>query len=165
MEAVLFYVFSALAVGSALWVILLHRPTRALLSLIVTMASLSVLYLLLGAYFVAIAQIIVYAGAVLVLFLFVIMLQGVGAREIPFFQRFSPVLIFLMIAAALSFVFGVYKVFSVTDFPSWEGVVGSVEAVGLSLFTDFLLPFELTAILLLLSVFAAVALAKPEESK
>ena len=87
MIQVLFYFFAGLAVLSALSVIFSPRPTRALLSLIVTMFALAVLYLLLGAPFVAMVHLIVYAGAVLVLFLFVIMLQGVGATEIPFWAR------------------------------------------------------------------------------
>ena len=113
----LFYLFSALAVGSALLVIAVPKPTRALLSLIVTMFCLSVLYLLLGAFFVAMANLIVYAGAILVLFLFVIMLQGIGAREVPLANRFK--LSYLLSAAGVAVAFLILGagVFGISKFP------------------------------------------------
>lgn len=160
MESFLFYFFSGLAVLSALVVILHPKPTRSLLALIVTMTALSIIYLVLGAYFVAVAQLIVYAGAVLVLFLFVIMLQGVGATDIPLFKRFHPVLTAAMALSGIAFAAVVILAVVSIPYTKVLGVQGSLEAVGRSLFTDFLLPFELTAVLLLLSVFAAVALAK-----
>jgi len=164
MESLLFYSFSALSVLSALSVVLVKKPTRALLSLVVTMVALSGLYLLLGAYFIAIAQIIVYAGAVLVLFLFVIMLQGVAAEDIPLLKRFPLRYIILFLAAGGVFIALLTVVFSRINFPALRVPEGTLEAVGRSLFTDFLLPFELTAVLLLLSVFAAVALAKKDDA-
>lgn len=165
MEAFLFYTFSGLAIFAALLVVFVQRPTRSLLSLIVMMVALTVLYIQLGAHFVAIAQIIVYAGAVLVLFLFVIMLQGLEARDIPFKERFSVVLIVAFLAVALALGLFLACVYMHSHIGSFQGVYGSVKNVGLALFKDFLLPFELTAVLLLLSVFAAVALAKPESEE
>src|SRR5690349_3085591 len=103
MPQVFFYFFSGVTVLSALAVILLNSPTRALLSLIVTMFSLSVLYLLLGAPFVAMVHLIVYAGAVLVLFLFVIMLQGIGAEEISLKNRFHAGYLFISFFTAITF--------------------------------------------------------------
>jgi len=163
MEAVLFYCSSALAIVSSLLVIFLPKPTRALLSLIITMTALTVLYLLLGAHFVAIAQIIVYAGAVLVLFLFVIMLQGTAASDLPLWKRFSPVFITSSILAVLLFLSFYGRVIGTFEPGAVKGAAGDVKSIGLTLFSDFLLPFELTSILLLLSVFAAVALAKKED--
>lgn len=163
MEAVLFYCSSALAIVSSLLVIFLPRPARALLSLIITMTALTVLYLLLGAYFVAIAQIIVYAGAVLVLFLFVIMLQGTSATDIPLWKRFSPVFIGSCFLAVLLFLSLYGRVIGAFHAAPLQTVAGDVKSIGLSLFSNFMLPFELTSILLLLGVFAAVALAKKEE--
>ena len=164
MIPVLFYFFSGLAVLSALSVILAPRPTRALLSLIVTMFSLSVLYLLLGAPFVAMVNLIVYAGAVLVLFLFVIMLQGIGATDIPFLTRFHKG--HLLIAFLLTFAFlgGILTLLKqLVPVPSTT-VDGSIEAIGRLLFRDYLIPFELTSLLLLLGVFAAVSLAQGDET-
>lgn len=165
MEIFLFYLFSAMAIVGALSVVLLPKPNRALLSLIVTMVALTGLYVMLGAHFVAIAQIIVYAGAVLVLFLFVIMLQGIEARDIAFGERFQKSWLVLFIAAAVAFLCVIGAIFKHSHMPVWKSISGTVEAVGTALFTRFMLPFELTAVLLLLSVFAAVALAKNEESK
>ncbi|HTL47146.1 MAG TPA: NADH-quinone oxidoreductase subunit J [Verrucomicrobiae bacterium] len=164
MEAFLFYFFSAVAILSALCVVFCPKPTRALLSLIITMAGLSVIYLILGAHFIAISQIIVYAGAVLVLFLFVIMLQGIGAEDLPLLKRFHPVFLPLAgVGTACLFTF-LFLVLKRTPFPAALGVNGTIQAVGHSLFTQFLLPFELTSVLLLLGVFAAIALGKQEEA-
>lgn len=163
-QAVLFYGFSALAVLTALFVIFLPQPTRALLSLVVTMFSLAVLYLLLGAYFVSMVHLIVYAGAVLVLFLFVIMLQGIGAKEVPFFQRFHP--FYLGLAGLLSIAFitllGIFWTRWIFEAP--VGIQGTIETFGMALFNEYLLPFELISVLLLLGVFAAIALAKKDDA-
>lgn len=165
MEAFLFYTFSGLAIFAALLVVFVSRPTRSLLSLIVMMVALTVLYIQLGAHFVAIAQIIVYAGAVLVLFLFVIMLQGIEARDIPFMKRFSLPHIIAFVGTSILLCLIFVAAFKGSNIGSLAGVYGSVKNVGLALFKDFLLAFELTAILLLLSVFAAVALAKQDPAE
>jgi NADH-quinone oxidoreductase subunit J len=164
MEAFLFYSFSLTAILSALAVILVPRPTRALLALILTMTSLTGLYVLLGAWFVAMANLIVYAGAVLVLFLFVIMLQGIGARDIPLRARFHPLLSAGMVLTVMAFAWILLTVITFSGVTDLRPVDGSVENAGRLLFTDFLLPFELTSILLLLGVFAAVALARKEDA-
>ena len=166
MEAFLFYFFSGLAVAGALSVIFQSKPTHALLSLIVTMFSLAVLFILLGAYFVAMVHLIVYAGAVLVLFLFVIMLQGTGAEELPLNKRFSPGHVFFSGAAAAAFL-GLLVFILLKNMPSalTSGFAGDTHTFGISLFQDYLLPFELTSLLLLIGVFAAVSLAKPDSKK
>lgn len=162
MQPILFYFFSAVAILSALCVVALPKPTRALLSLIVTMFALSILYLILGAPFLAMVNLIVYAGAVLILFLFVIMLQGIGAKEIPLRQRFP----ILHTAGALVCGTAFLGLLAVSvrklNLPLSSGVEGTVEAVGRTLFRNYLLPFELTSILLLIGVFAAVSLAKKD---
>jgi len=165
MESFLFYAFSGVVVVSSLFVVIHPQPTRALLALIVTMFSLAVLYVLLGAPFIAMAHLIVYAGAVLVLFLFVIMLMGIGDRDLPILKRFHPVFIPLVLLGSGAFLAALIHVLG-SQHASLEaktlGLFGSVEAVAQRLFNDFLLPFELTSLLLLLGIFAAVALAKKE---
>lgn len=163
MQLILFYLFSAVAILSAIAVIASKRPTRALLSLIVTMFALAIIYLQLGAPFVAMTHLIVYAGAVLVLFLFVIMLQGVGAQEPGVFQRFSAGQIFLSVLTGAGFLALLVRTISSKALPAAAGVAGTVEAVGQSLLTNYLLPFELTSFLLLIGVFAAVSLAKKDD--
>ena len=164
MQLLLFYFFSALAVLSALAVIFAKRPARALLSLIVTMFCLSVLYLLLGAPFVAMVHLIVYAGAVLVLFLFVIMLQGIAASEIPFWQRFQANHLILALITAILILGGFFAVLKRVVSAQPAAVDGSIQSIGRLLFHDYLIPFELTSFLLLLGVLAAVSLAKGEEA-
>ena len=167
MESFLFYFFSGLAILSAMLVIALPKPTRALLSLMVTMFSLAVLYLVLGAPFLAMAQLMVYAGAVLVVFLFVIMLQGTGAQDIALKQRFP--LGYLSFAAVVAI--GLFLAFALflRSHPFDGSVplprqlfVGTIERIGQSLFDRYLIPFELPSALLLLGILAAVALAKNE---
>ena len=159
MEFFLFYFFSGLTILSALGVIFLPKPTRALLSLIVTMFSLAVVFLTLGAAFVAMVHIIVYAGAVLVLFLFVIMLQGIGARDEPLSRRFPAAYLFAAFSASFAFLAAVPWISRKTGLPPMAGIAGSMEKVGDILFKDYLVPFELASLLLLLGVFAAIALA------
>jgi NADH-quinone oxidoreductase subunit J len=162
-QLILFYIFSAVAILSAVFVITASRPPRALLSLIVTMFALAVLYILLDAPFVAMTHLIVYAGAVLVLFLFVIMLQGVGAKEIPLLQRFPLWQILFSVVAGGAFIVLLMRITSSLAIPAAAGVSGTVEVVGRSLLTNYLLPFELTSFLLLIGVFAAVSLAKKDD--
>ncbi|MFZ5802344.1 MAG: NADH-quinone oxidoreductase subunit J [Candidatus Omnitrophota bacterium] len=163
MRLLLFYFFSFVAVAGGFGVILNSRPMRSLLSLLATMASLAGIFILQHAYFIAMIHLIVYAGAVLVLFLFVIMMQGLGAVEPPFARSFTAA----HRTAALIVIFGFLGALTAAFFfmpASITAIVaGSAKAIGKSLFTDYLLPFELTSILLLLGVFAGVSLARKED--
>lgn len=166
MHVLLFYLFSGLAVLTSLLVVFASKPTRALLSLILTMLSLAVLFLLLGAYFIAMVHVIVYAGAVLVLFLFVIMFQGVGAKDLPLLQRFHPFFFILTgtVIIPLAALFGLFFNTYLLNAPQAHGFNGQVEVIGMILFQRYLLPFELISVALLLGVFAAIALAKKEDA-
>ncbi len=163
-QSVLFYAAAALSVFGALGVILHPNPTRALLWLIVSMTGLAVLFLQLGAFFTAMAQLVVYAGAVLVLFLFVIMLQGTGATEIPLHQRFN--LFYLLPAGAVTLTLAVLFCLAIRQTPlaALQTAEGTVENIGKLLFQQYLLPFEWTSLLILLGVFAAVALARKDDA-
>lgn len=164
MTGFLFYVFGGLALICAAAVVLTPKPTRALLSLVVGMFGLAVVYLLLGAYFVAMVHIIVYAGAVLVLFLFVIMLQGTGAKEVPVFGRFNKGHILLSGIAAAAFLGILIYLLNNVGLTQGAGFAGQSENFGLELFRNYVLPFELTSLLILVGVFAAVGLAKKEDA-
>ena len=167
MEAFLFYPFAGLAVLGALGVVLLQRPTRALLSLILTMFSLAVLFLQLQATFVAMVHLVVYAGAVLVLFLFVIILLGMGAREPRIFAE--PRKIFLGLSFFVPTAFLAFLLFLTSSLnpTTPRPVEGAPDTLGRLIFTQYLLPFELVSFLLLVGVFAAVSLAvtKPGEKR
>ncbi len=163
MKPILFYFFSSITLLSAVGVITLPKPARALISLLAVMFSLTVLYLLLGAPFLAMANLIVYAGAVLVLFLFVIMLQGIETKDVPFSKRFAPWYFALTGFVGSAFLAIMLFLFLKTFvFSAPQGILGNVEAIAAPLFRNYLIPFELTSLLLLMGVFAAVGLAKKD---
>ena len=167
-EAAFFWVSSITAVMSASTLLFAKRPTRALLGLLLCMFCLSILYTLLHAYFVAIVHIVVYAGAVMVLFLFVIMLQGLGASTLPLLQRFPPAHSILTFLSAGLFVFLLIFVFLKANLnvnlPALQNAEGTIENLGRVLFSRYLLPFELISVLVLLGIFAAVSLAKNDKA-
>jgi NADH-quinone oxidoreductase subunit J len=169
---IIFFIFAALCVGGAINLLVQKHPISSALSLIVVMGSLAVLYLLLGAEFVAAVQIIVYAGAVMVLFVFVIMLLNAGVEErLPHTSRVATMLgvpaliIGLAIAAGLvSHVTGLDRIgVGGPTVMNGENLFGNPQAVGHLLFRNYLLPFEVTSILILIAIMGAVVLARREE--
>jgi len=164
MDVILFLVFAIIAVVAAINVVVQTHPISSALSLVGVMGSLAVLYLLLGAEFIAAAQVIVYAGAVMVLFVFVIMLLNAGTeakKGRSYVVQFlgAPLLIgFLAITAF--FVQRIFKEHEVVKFGGFQG--GSAEAIGRALFTTYLLPFEVTSILILIAIVGAIVLARKE---
>ena len=163
-ETILFYVFGALAVVSALGMILNLRNTVAgVMSLVVTMLSLGAIYLLLEAYIVAAFQIMVYGGAIVVLFLFVVMLLNLSTDEFPPASRrlvklgvvFAGAVILAQVLPALS------------DDPQLVAPVqpvpdgfGGYRQVGIALYTDYVLLVEMASLLLLAAIVGALILAK-----
>ena len=161
---ILFFIFAALAVAGALNLLAQRHPIASALSLIVVMGSLAGEYLLLGAEFVAAIQVIVYAGAIMVLFVFVIMLLNAGI-EVHHGRSWMAKLLgfpaFLAILGLLCFFVqrGFPNVGSVR-FGDWEG--GGAQQVGYALFTEYLLPFEVTSVLILIAIIGAIVLARKE---
>jgi len=161
-QIIVFFVLAAVAVLGAVSLIVQRHPIRSALSLIVVMVSLAGLYLLQGAELVAAIQIIVYAGAIMVLFVFVIMLLNAGEEERTNVSR---------IARYVGLPLGFFLLLQLAWWVG-RGTQGTATAVGRSpamtknisrlLFTDFLLPFELTSILILVAILGAVVLAKRE---
>ncbi|MEX2471358.1 MAG: NADH-quinone oxidoreductase subunit J [Gemmatimonadota bacterium] len=168
MTLILFYVFSAVAIGGALGVVLAKSPVGSLLFMVATLASLAGTFVLLEAHFLAAIQIIVYAGAIMVLFLFVIMLLNLGhdyQKDIKggVFGILSFVVIGLM-AGLLARQFSGGGGFAegpggvAIDAAIQEhGVVG---AIAQPLYTTYVVPFEITGILLLVAIVGAIVLAK-----
>jgi NADH-quinone oxidoreductase subunit J len=163
MHLALFIIFGLVCLGGALNLLLQRHPINSALSLIVVMSSLAVLYLLLGAEFLALAQIIVYSGAIMVLFVFVIMLLNAGEEEKTHGSR----------AAYIAGIPGVLAIFAVlastfftlrTNFGEARlgGFLATTEDLGRVLFRDLLLPFEVTSILILVAILGAVVLARKE---
>ena len=160
--ATLFYFIGFLAVISALFVVLNRNPVYSAVMLVFCFFSLAALYVLLEAYFVAVLEIIVYAGAIMVLFLFVIMLINVGnemktskylqkAIALPFFLVSLFLLnIFLLILWRSE---GLHQTDTIST-------VGSIAAIGHALFTKYVLPFEIASLLLLVALIGTIYLAK-----
>ena len=168
MESVLFNIFAVLAVLSALLVVvnpLSRSPVTSAMFLVTTMISISGLFVLLNAYFLAAVQILVYAGAVMVLFLFVIMLLDVQETA----RRKLRIVSLVMGFAAVGALFGVYESSVEATYEDVEAVdevvVGSTEALARGLFSKdngFILPFEIVSILLLVAMIGAILLSKKE---
>lgn len=167
MDGVLFLVFAGIAVICGLNVVLQRQPIASALSLIGVMGSLAMLYLLLGAQFIAAVQVIVYAGAVMVLFVMVIMLLNAGAERPTGASRMAsllgaPLLFGLLIGLA-------YVMLLAFPHPRpvrfGEFQKGGAAEVGYALFTRYLLPFEATSVLVLIAVAGAVVLAWREVRK
>ena len=162
-----FYIFSALAVLGAAGLVFSRSPVHGALSLVGCMAAIAVIFLLLNNEFIAAIQIIVYAGAIMVLFLFVIMLLNLrdeGSFAIRWnFPRLCGALLSLALLAQLSAVFANK---ALTLGPSGDYVPariareGAVGVIGKEIFTRYVLPFEVVAILLMIGVMGAVVLAK-----
>ena len=137
------------------------EPIRSVLSLVVVMLALSVLFLLLSAQFVFVVQIIVYAGAVMVLFLFVIALFG-PARELARTRlRFQSWLSVLFVLALLGLIWAMLQGIQYRQpEPTDLSVFGTVQSIAVGLFTTYLYPFELTSILLLVAAIGAIYLSR-----
>ncbi len=163
-ETILFIVFAITAVGSSILMITRTKPVHAAVSFLGTLVSLAGLFLLMFAPFVAVLQIIVYAGAILVLFLFVVMMLHVRSGEGPDvklrFQRPLALALATLLGLGLIYVVAATDLSGARELP--EGM-GSVEAIGEALFTSYLLPFEVAAILLLIGMLGAVALSSKDD--
>ena len=161
---ILFLLFGAVCVAGAVNLLLQRHPINSALSLIVVMAALAGEYLLLGAEFVAAVQVIVYAGAIMVLFVFVIMLLNAGVEERSAGSRVSWLLGIPGMLTGSLLVAWVLLRHAGTETVKIGEQFGPPRAIGQLLFHEFLLPFEVTSILILIAVLGAVALAtKPEK--
>jgi NADH-quinone oxidoreductase subunit J len=163
MIQILFFFFAALAVGAAINVLAQKHVLYSALSLIVMLGSVSVLFVLLEAEFLAVINIIVYAGAIMVLFVFVIMLLNLPQDEDGAADRLRWMK-FVGIPMGLFFVFLVIAtLWNVEGAPAGSvKIAGTADAIGRSLFTDYLLPFEATSLLILIALMGAVVFAKKD---
>ena len=167
MEWLLFVPLAAMALVTAVLVIVLRNPVYCALSLVGTFFALSGIYLLLQAQFIAVVQVIVYAGAIMVMFLFVVMLLDLG-HELPvWLQRDRPRLLIgagvvVLLLLELVIPIGSWTARAPQGSSGSESVggVGNTQLVGRLLFTDFLVPFEITSIILLIAIIGAMVLAR-----
>jgi NADH-quinone oxidoreductase subunit J len=160
MEMVIFFVLAVVAVAAGVGVILQRNAVRSALFLLVNFCCLAGLYLLLNAQFVALVQIIIYAGAIVVLFLFVVMLLGMeNAEEAPDprpYQWVAGVMLGVLLMAGIAW--GI--IVSVRDSVQPLTRTDNVREIGAAMLTDFAVPFELASIVLLVAIIGAVVLAK-----
>jgi NADH-quinone oxidoreductase subunit J len=168
MQLALFIIFGALAVAGALNLLLQRHPINSALSLVVVMMSLAVLYWSLGAEFLAAAQVIVYSGAIMVFFVFVIMLLNAGEEERTIGSRAAYIVGFPGAAAIfclLSFVFlSESKALGTANVGGYlNHITSNISEVSALLFTKLLLPFEVTSVLILIAILGAVVLARKEQ--
>jgi NADH-quinone oxidoreductase subunit J len=159
MEPILFVLFGAIAVGGSILVVTRRHPMSSALCLILTLFAVAALFVLRQAHFLAAIQVIVYAGAVVVLFIFVIMLINVPENRLPV-ERVTALRVLGVAAAGLLILESAVLARKVTIPRGTAADSGSVQAVGKALFTDYLLAFEITSVLLLAAVIGAIALAK-----
>jgi NADH-quinone oxidoreductase subunit J len=168
MQLALFFIFGGLAVAGALNLLLQRHPINSALSLVVVMMSLAVLYWSLGAEFLAASQVIVYSGAIMVFFVFVIMLLNAGEEERTTGSRAAYLVGFPGAAAIfclLTFVFlSERKALGYTNIGGYlNHVTSNISEISTILFTKLLLPFEVTSILILVAILGAVVLARKEQ--
>lgn len=161
---ILFWLLTAIALGSALMVVLSKNPVYSVLFLIVTFFAISGHYILLNAQFLAIVNIIVYAGAIMVLFLFVIMLMNLNAdmnlqsnKLMRFAGFLAGMCLFLVLVAALKDAATKKQLVQTAG-----GDIGLIKNLGMVLFKEYVVPFEISSVLFLSAMVGAVVIGKKE---
>ena len=163
MAIAVFFVAAAMAIVGGVGVITFRQPMSSVLSLVVVMIALSILFLLLSAQFVFVVQIIVYAGAVMVLFLFVITLLGPARETGRGRLRFQAGLSALFVLVLFGLIYAMLQGITFRQPEKADlNVFGTVQSIAVGLFTTYLYPFELTSILLLVAAIGAVYLSRRE---
>ncbi len=171
MHLILFLLFAGCCLAGAVNLLLQSHPINSALSLIVVMTSLAVLYLLLGAEFLAIAQIIVYAGAVMVLFTFVVMLLNAGREERTLGSRAAGLVGFPAVVALLAILATILlRAQGLGSVHLGQGLTSNPDQSNLVvlsqvLFHELLLPFEVTSVLILIAILGAVAIARKDDAE
>jgi NADH-quinone oxidoreductase subunit J len=162
MPLVFFYVFAVLTVLSAIGVIAFRNTVSSAFALVLTLFGVACLYAMLEAHFLAAMQVLVYAGAVMVLFLFVIMLMNLGREEILKIKMSFAGVVGILIGGYLATILVLRLGYLSEPFGRVADSFGSIKDVGRTLFSDYLVPFELTSFLLLVAIVGVVVLARRE---
>src|SRR5579884_2221904 len=164
MDAVLFLIFAAIAIVCAVNLVLQTHPIASALSLIGVMGSLAFVYLQLGGEFIAAAQLVVYAGAIMVLFVFVIMLLNEGKERkarLKLWVRWAGAPLLLLFLGLIAYV--VQRILPPQASVKFGAfTAGNAQDIGTKLFTSYLLPFEVTSVLILIAIVGAIVLARKE---
>ena len=163
MEQFLFFFIALVAVASAVYFVFAKNPLYAILSLIVTFFSIAALYVLLNAQFLGIVQIIVYAGAIMVLFIYVLMMLNLNAKDES--KKHNLLKFTGIISAGIIFVgmIGAYKGVAMTNATTnVDSQIGLTKNLGKLLFNEYVLPFELASILILAGIVGSVLIGKKD---
>ncbi|MBV8467712.1 MAG: NADH-quinone oxidoreductase subunit J [Burkholderiales bacterium] len=163
MTEIIFYVFAAILILASLRVITARNPVHAALALVLSFFTGAVLWMLMQAEFLAISLVLVYVGAVMVLFLFVVMMLDINFEQLrEGFWKNLPVAIVVGSVMAAEMVLVLVSKFNgldrFTDIPALPQGVSNIKQLGVPIYTDYLLPFELAAVLLLVAIIAAISL-------
>ncbi|SRR5581483_3048430 len=166
-DFILFLILALVAIAAALGMLLSRNAVYSALFLVLNFGTVAVFYILLNAPFIAMAQVSVYAGAIMVLFLFVIMLLGTEtlppSKSLPW-QRPLAFILALILAGEATYLLLVRKAAS-GPIPQPVDTFGSPQAVGQALFNSYLLPFEITSVLLLVAMVGAIVLTQKDKGK
>lgn len=163
MDQILFYLFSALALGSASYFVFAKNPLYSILSLIITFFTIAALYILLNAQFLGIIQIIVYAGAIMVLFLYVLMMLNLNKEDESKKNTINKFVGILTAGLLFIGMLGAYKGFKTGGIAqNVDASVGLTKNLGKLLFNEYVLPFELASILILAGIVGAVLIGKKD---
>jgi len=163
MSAVFFYYFAAVTIISGVLTITFRSPVHCGVALVTLLLHIAGFFILLNAEFIAAVQVIVYAGAILVLYLFVIMLLNLKTEERVFHRRYAVVSLLMLAIVGQVAVLVLRSPFagvSGTATPELVLAVGQTRAIGITMFSDYLLPFELIGLYLLAAIIGAIVLAK-----
>lgn len=166
LHLILFYVLSSLTVLSALLMVFSKNPVHSILYLIITFFCISGHYILLNAQFLAIVNIIVYAGAIMVLFLFVVMLMNLNNEKYSFgrpIKLFAASLISLLFIGLTVGIFSKNQIAAATAVEPITGDIGLIHNLGTLLYSEYVLPFELSSVLFISAMIGAVMLSKKDE--
>ena len=167
METLFFFIFATIAIASALLLVMFRNPVYSALSLVTTLFALAGLFVLLNAYFLAAVQVIVYAGAIMVLFLFVIMLLNLGHSETlevmaGKYRRVAVVLLMSVLVAQLGLMAG--RRIGTSHQPEDPSLfTDNIPYIGKLLYTDFLVPFEVASMILLVALVGVMVMVKKDQ--
>ena len=167
METLFFFIFATIAIASALLLVMFRNPVYSALSLVTTLFALAGLFVLLNAYFLAAVQVIVYAGAIMVLFLFVIMLLNLGHSETlevmaGKYRRVAVVLLMSVLVLQLGLMAG-HRI-GTSHHPEDPSLfTNNIPYIGKLLYTDFLFPFEVASMILLVALVGVMVMVKKDQ--
>lgn len=167
MDTLIFIILALIATGSAINILAQRHPIYSALSLILTFIALAGIYLQMRAEFIAVMQIVIYTGAIMVLFVFVIMLLNARQEPVPvhslhLINYFGLPLSILLVVQVSFVLFKAYSGYEISLSSSTLNLGGNTAAIGKELYTRYVLPFEVTSILLLVAIIGAIVMAKKE---